>query len=189
MRSVKLENSGTTDVVNPWILVNGKRNWRTVADIAREALQTYGDPDRMSDRDKAHDVREFFRSHRFHATTGDLDLRDPVGMLNVYGFALCGDNAPVLMELWRAVGLQARRGYPIAHRVCEARYEGGWRMLDGDESILFLDRDNRTILPAGAVAHDHDLARRAYESQARFRRFTTSTAPTPAISRCTKITA
>ncbi|HTT63702.1 MAG TPA: hypothetical protein VMG35_17740, partial [Bryobacteraceae bacterium] len=29
MRSVKLENTGSTDVVNPWILVNGKRNWRT----------------------------------------------------------------------------------------------------------------------------------------------------------------
>jgi hypothetical protein len=165
MRSVKLENTGTADVVNPWLTVNGKRNWRTVADIVAEALGTYGDPAAMTDRDKARAIWEFFRTHRFHATTGDLDVRDPVKMLNVYGFALCGDNAPVLMELWRAAGLRARRGYPIAHCVSETWYDGGWHMLDADESVLFLDRDNRTILPENAVARDHDLSKRAYQSQ------------------------
>lgn len=165
MRSVRLDNTGETDVVNPWLVVNGKRNWRTVADIVREALAFYGDPAAMSDREKARAIWEFFRRHRFHATTGDLDVRDPVKMLNVYGFALCGDNAPVLMELWRAAGLPARRGYPIAHCVSETWYDGGWHMMDADESILFLDRDNRTILPEQAVARDHDLSKRAYPSQ------------------------
>jgi len=165
MRSVKLENTGDTDVVNPRLVVNGKRNWRTVADIVSEALRTYGDPGPMSEREKARAIWEFFRTNRFHATTGDLDVRDPVKMLNVYGFALCGDNAPVLMELWRAAGLRARRGYPIAHCVSEAWYDGGWHMMDADESVLFLDRDNRTILPENAVARDHDLARRAYPSE------------------------
>ena len=35
MRRVRVENVGGTDVVNPWLLVNGKRNWRTTADIAQ----------------------------------------------------------------------------------------------------------------------------------------------------------
>ncbi len=164
MRAVKLENTGDTDVVNPWILVNGKRDWRTTASIAGEALREYGDPRAMSDRDKARAIWEFLRHHRFHATTGDMEVRDPVKMFNVYGFSLCGDNAPVLMELWQAVGLKTRRGYPTGHCVAEAWYEGGWHMLDGDESILFLDRDNRTVLPEKAVARDHDLSKRAYKS-------------------------
>jgi hypothetical protein len=162
MRSVKLENVGDTDVVNPWLTVNGKGDWRTVKLIVREALGSYGNP--ASDRDKARAIWEWMRLHRFHATTGDLEVRDPVKLFNVYGFGLCGDVAPVLMELWRNAGIPSRRGYPIGHCVAEAWYDGGWHMLDSDESVFFLDRDNRTILPEKAVARDHDLARRAYAS-------------------------
>lgn len=160
MRSVRIENTGDTDVVNPRIVVNGKRDWRTVADIVREALGTYGNPG--DEAAKARAIWEFLRLHRFHATTGDMEVRDPVKMLNVYGFSLCGDNAAVLMELWRAAGLSARRGYPLGHCVAEAWYGGGWHMMDADESVLFLGRDNRTVLAESAVAHDPDLARRAY---------------------------
>ena len=165
MRTVRLENTGDTDVVNPWLLANGKRNWRTTADIAGEAMRTYGDPARMSDGEKARAIFEFLRRNRFHATTGDFEVRDPVKMFNVYGFSLCGDNAPVLMDLWRAAGLRARRGFPIGHCVAEVWYGGGWHLLDGDESILFLERDNRTVAAERAVAGDHDLSRRAYENE------------------------
>lgn len=162
MRSVLLENMGETTVVNPWVLVNGKRNWRTMKDIATAALRAYGDPDRMSDAEKARAIWEFQRRHRFHATSGDLEVRDPVKMFNVYGYSLCGDNAPVLADLWRAVGLRTRRGFPIGHCVSEVWYNGGWRLLDADESILFLDRDNVTVASEKRVARDHDLAKRSY---------------------------
>lgn len=165
MRSVRLENTGETDVVNPWLLVNGRRNWRSTADIVREALASYGNPAAMTDAEKARAIWEFLRRNRFHATTGDFEVRDPVKMLNVYGFSLCGDNAPALMDLWRAAGLRARRGFPIGHCVVEAWYDGGWHLLDGDESILFLDRDNRTVASEQAVARDHDLSKRAYADE------------------------
>jgi hypothetical protein len=165
MRSVKLENTGDSDVVNPWIVVNGKRNWRTAKDIVDEALRTYGDPATMTDADKARALWEFLRRNRFHATTGDFEVRDPVKMFNVYGFALCGDNAPVLMDLWRVAGLKSRRGFPLGHCVAEAWYDGGWHMLDGDESIIFLDRDNRSVTSEEKVARDHDLSKRAYDGE------------------------
>jgi hypothetical protein len=38
-RWVKLENIGDTDVVNPWIIVNGKRRWRTLDEIAAAATR------------------------------------------------------------------------------------------------------------------------------------------------------
>jgi len=162
MRYVRLENVGSTDVVNPWVLVNGKRNWRTAAAIANDAVRAYGDPARMTDAEKARAIWDFQRHHRFHATTGDLEVRDPVKLYNVYGYALCGDNAPALADLWRIAGFRTRRGYPIGHCVSEAWYEGAWHMLDADESVIFLGRDNRTILSEKEVARDHDLSNRAY---------------------------
>jgi hypothetical protein len=165
MRSLKLENMGDTDIVNPWVTVNGKRDWRSTQSIVSEALRAYGEPARMTQAEKARAIWEFLRRHRFHATTGDFEVRDPVKMLNVYGFSLCGDNAPALMDLWRAAGLQTRRGFPIGHCVAEVWYDGGWHLLDGDESILFLDRDNRTVASERAIAHDHELSTRAYDDE------------------------
>jgi hypothetical protein len=109
MRFVKLENGGTTDVVNPWLTVSGKGDWRTVKSMVREALAACGDP--TSYRDKARAIWEWRRVHRFHATTGDLEVRDPVKLFNVYNLGLCGDVAAVLMELWRTAGLPSRRSY------------------------------------------------------------------------------
>ena len=162
MRYVRLENVGASDVVNPWILVNGKRNWRTAADIANEAIRTYGDPARMTAAEKVRAIWDFQRRHRFHATTGDLEVRDPVKLFNVYGYALCGDNAPALADLWRVAGFRTRRGFPIGHCVSEAWYDGAWHMLDADESVIFLQRDNRTIASEKEVARDHELANRAW---------------------------
>ena len=119
----------------------------------------------MTDGEKARALWEFLRRNRFHATTGDFEVRDPVKMFNVYGFALCGDNAPRPHGPVAAAGLRARRGFPIGHCVVEAWYDGGWHMLDGDESIVFLNRDNRTIASEQAVARDHDLSKRAYPSE------------------------
>ena len=165
MRYVRLENVGDRDIVNPWVSVNGKRNWRTAKDIADEAVRSYGDPKQLTDAEKVRAIWDFQRQHRFHATTGDMEVRDPVKMFNVYGYSLCGDNAPVLSDLWRTQGFQTRRGFPLGHCVSEVWYGGGWHMLDADESVIFLDRDNQTVVPEKQVAHDHDLARRGYRNE------------------------
>jgi hypothetical protein len=162
MRVVRMENTGESDVRNPWVVVNGRRNWRTVADIVDDALRSYGDPAGMAPAEKARAIWEFLRRHRFHATTGDLEVRDPVKMLNVYGYALCGDNAAVLMDLWRAAGFQSRRGFPYQHCVNEVWYDGGWHLWDADESMMYLDRDNQTVVSELKLAGDHDLGWRSY---------------------------
>lgn len=162
MRVVRMENTGDSDVPNPWVVVNGRRNWRTVADIVDDALRSYGDPAKMTPAEKARAIWEFLRRHRFHATTGDLEVRDPVKMLNVYGYSLCGDNAAVLMDLWRAAGFQSRRGFPLGHCVNEVWYDGGWHLWDADESMIYLDRDNKTVVSERKLASDHDLGWRAY---------------------------
>ncbi len=162
MRSVRIENVGDRDVVNPWITVNGKRHWRTSREIAAEALATYGDPAKMSNAEKARAIWEFERHHRFHATTWDAEVQDPVKMLNVYGYTLCGDEAQVLADLWRLAGLKTRRGFPTGHVVSEAWYDGAWHLLDSDEHVVCLLRDNETIASEEEVVRDHDLVKRTH---------------------------
>jgi hypothetical protein len=163
MRSARLENAGDVDLVNPWILVNGKHRWRNVQEIVREALESYGDPAAMSERDKARAIWEFQRAHRFHASASDNDEnQDPVKMFNVYGYTLCGDDAPVLADLWRTAGLKTRAGYPAGHVLSEVWYDGAWHLLDGDEHILYLLRDNSTIAAEEDVVRDHDLVKRTH---------------------------
>ena len=156
-RFLRLENTGETDVVNPWITVNGKRNWRTLADMAREAVGAY-----KTDADKARAVWEFTRHHRFHATTWGNESNDAVKVFNVYGYTLCGNDAQVIADVWKAAGLKTRRGYPVGHCVSEAFYDGEYHLLDGDEHCIYLRRDNRTIASEAEIVRDHDLIKRTH---------------------------
>ena len=170
MRSVRLENAGDADIVNPWILVDGKRRWRTTPEIVREALETYGDPSTMSERDKARAIWEYQRARRYHASASDTaENQDPVKMFNVYGYTLCGDDAPVLADLWRAAGLKTRAGHPAGHVLSEVWYDGAWHLLDGDEHCIYLLRDNATIGSEEDVVRDHDLVKRTHTYSALIR--------------------
>jgi hypothetical protein len=156
-RSVLIENVGQTDVLNPWIVVNGKRNWRTVADVAAEATRGH-----TAAADRARAIWEFRRSNRFHACTWDGECSDLLKALNVYGYTLCGDEACVINDLWKAAGLKTRRGYPVGHCVSEVFYDGGYHLLDSDEHVICLRRDNRTIASEEEVVRDHDLMKRTH---------------------------
>jgi hypothetical protein len=156
-RFIRLENIGDTDVVNPWIIVNGKRNWRTLNDIAKEAIGGS-----TIERDKARSIWEFQRNHRFHATTWGKESNDAVKVYNIYGYTLCGNDAQVISDLWRAAGLRTRRGYPVGHSVAEAFYNGEYHLLDGDEHAIYLRRDNLTIASEAEVVRDHDLVKRTH---------------------------
>ena len=156
-RFLRVENIGTTDVVNPWITVNGKRNWRTLKDIADEATAGC-----TTEREKARAIWEFQRNHRFHACTWDAECNDVVKVYNIYGYTLCGNDAQVISDLWKAAGLKTRRGYPVGHCVAEAFYDGEYHLLDGDEHVICLRRDNETIASEAEVVRDHDLMKRTH---------------------------
>lgn len=155
--SVCLENVGTETVHNPWVVINGKRPWRSMGEIL-EGLITPG----MSDRDKARVIWEFGRRHRYHSTTGDDEVKDTVKMLNVYGYTLCWDEAYTMANLWQAAGLPIRRGMPHGHCTTEVFYDEQFHLLDSDEHLLYLLRDNRTIASEQDLARDHDLVKRGH---------------------------
>ncbi len=156
-RSVLIENVGSTDVENPWLLLNGRRRWRNLKEIAASVTEGYTTP-----ADKARALWEFERRHRFHATTCDDENYDAVKVLHVYGYSLCGNEAYVINDLWKAAGLEPRRGYPIGHCVSEVFYDGGFHLLDSDEHVICLERDNHTIASCAEVVRDHDLMKRTH---------------------------
>ena len=156
-RSVMIENIGQTDVENPWLTVNGCGDWRTLESIVAEATRGWTTP-----ADRARAIWEFVRRRRFHACTWDGECSDALKALNVYGYTLCGNQARVIKDLWDAAGLETRRCYPIGHVVTEVLYDGCYHLLDSDEHVICLKRDNRTLASAEEFVRDHDLIKRTH---------------------------
>lgn len=156
-RAVRLENVGDTDIVNPWIIVNNKRDWRSIDHILAEIL-TNG----MTDAEKARAIWEFACNHRYHYTCATDEVKDTVKMLNSYGYTLCWDEAFTVSNLWQKAGLKIRRGYPHGHCTTEVYYDGAYHLLDSDEHLLYLLRDNQTIASEEDLSHDHDLIKRGH---------------------------
>ncbi|MFC1596390.1 putative Ig domain-containing protein, partial [Planctomycetota bacterium] len=156
-RSLVIENVGRTDVDNPRIVVGGKRNWHSLQDVVAEASQEFTAP-----ADVARAIWEYQRRQRFHACTWDAECNDVLKVLNVYGYTLCGNEAHLVNDLWKAAGLTTRRGHPIGHVVCEVFYDGDYHLLDSDEHVICLRRDNRTIASCSDIVRDHDLVKRTH---------------------------
>ena len=156
-RSVLVENVGKTDLRNPRIVAGGKRKWWNLEAILAEATQGYTEP-----ADRARAIWEFHRRQLFHATTWDAESSDAVKVLNVYGYTLCGNEAQIVNDYWKAAGLKTRRGYPIGHCVTEVFYDGAFHLLDSDEHVICLKRDNRTIASCEEIVRDHDLVKRTH---------------------------
>ena len=157
MREVRIENIGDTPVANPWLLVNGRRDWRTVEKMVAGAVRGCA-----TDRERAVAIWRFVIDNRFHATPNDGDNIDPVRQFNVYGYSLCGDIAQTIRQLWKVAGFRTRCGRPHGHCLTEVWFDGAWRMLDGDESIVCLRRDNETIAGEEEIVRDHDLMKRTH---------------------------
>jgi len=155
--AARIENVGDAEVVNPWLTANGTGDWRTLEKIAQEGTRGC-----TTEADRARAVWEWTRNHRFHACTWDAECSDTLKALNVYGYTLCGDDGQVIADVWKAAGLKTRRGYPVGHCVSEVFYDGAFHLLDGDEHVICLARDNRTIGSEADAVRDHDLIKRTH---------------------------
>lgn len=155
--AARIENIGETDVVNPWLVINGIGDWRTTEKIVEEATRGL-----TSDAERARAIWEWHRKHRFHASTWDREVDDAVKMVNVYGYTLCADDSIVLHQLWKAAGFKTRPGHPAAHATTEVFYDGRWHLMDGDTHLIALKRDNETVAGETDLVHDHDLIKRSH---------------------------
>ncbi len=155
-RIVRMENVGTTDVVNPW-LSNGRDDLRSIDRIVSSA-----GPPSMSAGDKARAIWWQQVQRRFHFEGDNDDLLDPVKVLNVYGFNTCGNDSICLAGLWRKAGFKVAPARLVGHCVTQVFYDGAWHLMDGDMHSIYLLRDNETIAGEQDLVRDHDLIRRTH---------------------------
>jgi len=156
-RSLLIENIGTKDIRNPWVLVNGRPRPRSLLEIVEEATRGYSEPSK-----RARAIWEFFRRRRFHFSTRCHENKDAVKLLHIFGYGLCGNCATVLSDLWREAGFHTRKGSVHAHSISDVQYDGDFHLLDGDEHIICLEADHRTLASSTDIAHDHDLMKRTH---------------------------
>ena len=119
-RSVRMENVGEGDLVNPW-LSNGRNTFRSVAEIVATAV-TPG----MTDAEKAFALWFQEIQHRHHSPGDNNELLDPIKVFNVYGYNTCGNDSICLATLWRAAGLKAAPARALGHCVSQVFHEREW---------------------------------------------------------------
>jgi hypothetical protein len=155
-RSVRMENVGDTDVVNPW-LSNGRNNFRSVGEIVSSAVLPG-----MTDADKAFALWFQEIQYRHHSGGDNGELGDPVKVFNIYGYNTCGNDSICLATLWRSAGLKVAPARALGHCISQAFYDGGWHFYDGDMHSVYLLRDNQTVAGEQDIVRDHDLIKRTH---------------------------
>jgi putative Ig domain-containing protein len=155
-RAVRLENTGETDVINPW-LSNGRNSFRTLDEIVASAVKPG-----MTDREKAHALWFQQIRHRYHWAGDNNELGDPVKVFNIYGHNTCGNDSICLAGLWKRAGLKVTPARVVGHCVTQCFFDGRWNLFDGDMHSMYLLRDNRTVACEQDLVRDHDLIRRTH---------------------------
>ncbi|MCX8038386.1 MAG: fibronectin type III domain-containing protein [Candidatus Sumerlaeia bacterium] len=155
-RSVRMENVGQTDVVNPW-LSNGRNNFRSAAEIVAAAV-TPG----MTDAEKAFALWFQEIQYRHHSGGDNNELLDPVKVFNIYGYNTCGNDSIALATLWRTAGLKAAPARALGHCISQVFYDNAWHLFDGDLHSVYLLRDNETVAGEQDIVRDHDLIKRTH---------------------------
>lgn len=155
-RSVRMENLGETDVVNPW-LSNGRNNFRSVGEIVAAGVT----PD-MTDAEKAFALWFQEIQYRHHSGGDNSELGDPVKIFNIYGQNTCGNDSICLATLWRKAGLKVAPVRALGHCISQAFYDNRWHFYDSDMHSVYLLRDNETVAGEQDIVRDHDLVKRTH---------------------------
>lgn len=182
-RFLRLKNVGTSDVLNPRIVVNGRRSWHSADDLLRSILRPG-----MTDREKAFALFSFFsridvQAHsnnlRVDEVMPDLDAApgfntfreraDPVKAVNSYYPSGCILSAANLVIMARHAGLRARllAAAPLdgpydQHGGAEIEYDGAYHYFDPEARTFFLGRDNETVASYEDIHRDPSLVLRTH---------------------------
>lgn len=127
-----------------------------VADIVSSVTKGAG-----SEREKALALHKFGMAHQIHFN-GPIEERghyidDPLKLMAVYGFSLCGNNSKAMTALYNEAGMRARTRSMPGHSVPEVWFEGKWNYIDTDMfGYVFLE-DGRRIASVDELVAAPDL--------------------------------
>jgi len=87
-------------------------------------------------------------------------IRDPIKMLNTYGYGFCGAFGPTTAGIFEAIGLDQARSVQVPgcnHNVTEVWYDGSWHYFDTDLRGVLFRRDGQVIASVADVIREPDL--------------------------------
>lgn len=87
-------------------------------------------------------------------------IRDPIKMINTYGYGFCGAFGPTTAGLFEAMGFKQARSIQIPgcnHNVTEVWYDGSWHYFDTDLRGVIFHRDGKTIASVQDTINQPDL--------------------------------
>lgn len=180
---VIIENTGDVDVVNPRIVINGRRNWYSADDVLASVLKPG-----MTDAEKAMAIWGFTSSievqcHDNNRRVGPIvpdekshpsrntykERGNPVKAANCYYCSGCQVSATNFVILCRHAGLIARAVWmcPLdrytVHCVGEVWYDGGWHLFDPERRSFYLKQDNATVASYESLHKNPSLALRTHD--------------------------
>jgi len=153
-----IANTGSTPVVNPRLVLNGRGNWYSFDDLLAEWTRGA-----TNQQDTAYLLWQHMREHTYHhwPLYGHAEMHDPVRLFNIFGFNLCDDAGNAGCSLFHHAGLAGSKNRAInGHVQCEAMVDGKLQFLDVDMDCFYLDRENERPVSGDELAQDHDLVRR-----------------------------
>jgi len=178
-----VENLGNAEVVNPRIVINGRRDWFSAESILSSILLPG-----MTDAEKAMAIWRFASSievqcHDNNRRVGPYypeecsqpsrntykERGNPVKATNCYYCSGCQLSATNCVVLLRTAGLPARAVWmcPIDeyenHCVAEAWHDGGWHLYDPERRSFYLESDNTTVASYETLHKNPPLAARTHD--------------------------
>ena len=165
-----IENVGDKDVINPRIVINGRRNRFSVDDILADIIKPG-----MTDAEKALAIWAYVADIELQTHENDRrvdngsilinhELTNPVKLSNVYYCSGCQFASANIAILCKYIGLKAHTsGMGSAHRIAEVWYDNDWHVLDGDQRTFYLEKDNKTLASYNDIAKDPNLAHRNHD--------------------------
>ncbi len=154
--AITIRNLGDEIVVDPRIVVNGRKDWFSTDNLLEDIIEPG-----MSKRERALAIWRFVVDNRYHdqPVHHHVETHDPVRLFNVYGYGFCDDAATNFMLLAEKARVTARVWTLGGHVVAEAFYDGAWHMFDADAEVYYPMEDG-TIAGVEQLANDPDLIRR-----------------------------
>jgi hypothetical protein len=125
--------------------------------IVRDAVRLSG---AKTNDEKAIAIYEYVHQGIFHRACPTEKAPQSVGplkVLNVYGWALCGNQSTILKALFETAGWKCRYvGWP-GHTTIEVFYDGRWHYFDTFLKCYYWSKDKKYVVSQGDIAADPSL--------------------------------
>ena len=106
-------------------------------------------------------IYSFCKDNFFHATSDTKENHNPICLLNFWGYGLCYDSAVALMIMSSYQDIPSRQIHLNGHTVFEHFFENKWNIIDGDQNVVYIKLDNKTLASFKEIQEDPFIALRS----------------------------